>query len=114
MIQAMTSVAVLVRDAKKAAEWYHEKLGFDTDAQGHWVTVWPRGSPVRLHLCERCHEWEDDEPGGHTGIAFATDDQERTYHELKARGVDFAKDLTTEWFGTYALFKDLDGNVFWI
>lgn len=45
---------------------------------------------------------------------FQTDDKERTYRELKAKGVEFSTELTTESFGTYAIFKDLDGNEFWI
>lgn len=114
MIQGINCVAVLVRDSKKAAEWYREKLGFEVSSQGHWVTVRPPSSPMMLHLCERCEEWGDDEPGGNTGISFTTDDKERTYRELKAKGVEFAKDLTTEWFGTYAILKDLDGNGFWM
>jgi catechol 2,3-dioxygenase-like lactoylglutathione lyase family enzyme len=114
MITDTTSVAVLVSDAKKAVEWYKDKLGFEVSVQGHWVTVNPKGSKFMLHLCEKCKEWEEDRPGGQTGIAFATDNKEQTYRELKARGVVFSKELTTEWFGTYAIFKDIDGNEFWI
>jgi len=114
MIREIQCMAVLVRDAKRAAEWYREKLGFEVSVQGHWVTVAPPGSSGKLHLCERCKEWEGDSPGGNTGISFGSDDQERTYRELEAKGVEFAKDLTTEWFGTYAIFRDLDGNEFWI
>jgi uncharacterized glyoxalase superfamily protein PhnB len=115
MLQEITSVAVLVNDAKKAAQWYHEKLGFEVASmEGHWVAVKPPGSRTILHLCERCHEWENDSPGGQTGIFIATDDKEKTYRELKAKGVEFAQELTTEPFGTYAIFKDIDGNKFWI
>jgi catechol 2,3-dioxygenase-like lactoylglutathione lyase family enzyme len=114
MITDVGSVAVLVKDAKRAAEWYSEKLGFRTRIQGHWVTVKPEDSEIALHLCEKCEEWGDDTPGGQTGISFITDNQEQTYKELKAKGVEFSKELTTEWFGTYAIFKDPDGNEFWI
>ncbi len=114
MLREVTSVAVLVRDAKKATAWYRDVLGFEVAIQGHWVSAKPPGSPIVLHLCERCEEWEGDTPGGNTGIGFGSDDKERTYRELKAKGVEFAKDLTTEWFGTYAIFKDLDGNEFWM
>jgi hypothetical protein len=44
------SVPVFVRDAKKAAEWYQEKLCFETGIQGHWVAVKPRNSKIVLHL----------------------------------------------------------------
>ena len=50
--------------------------------QGHWSTTRPPGSPIMLHLCEQCKEWGDDQPGGNTGISFATDDKEQTYREL--------------------------------
>ncbi len=115
MLTEVSSVAVLVHDAKKAAAWYQEKLGFElASMQGHWVAVKPKGSKMVLHLCERCEEWGDDRPGGQTGIGFGSDDKETTYRELKEKGVPFAKDLRTEWFGTYAIFKDLDGNEFWM
>jgi catechol 2,3-dioxygenase-like lactoylglutathione lyase family enzyme len=114
MITGMRSMAILVHDAKKAAEWYREKLGFEADIQGHWVTVWPKGSNLKLHLCEKCKEWGEDSPGGQTGIQFTVDNKEQTHQELKDRGVEFSQDLTTEWYGTFAIFKDIDGNEFWI
>jgi catechol 2,3-dioxygenase-like lactoylglutathione lyase family enzyme len=114
MFTSVSSVAVLVKDAKKSAEWYREKLGFDVSIQGHWVAVKPEGSKVLVHLCEKCEEWGDDQPGGNTGISLASDDQKKAYEELKRRGVDFAVDLKTEWFGTYAIFRDPDGNEFWM
>ena len=115
MLTDVSSVAVLVQDAKKAAAWYQEKLGFElASMQGHWVAVRPKGSQMVLHLCEPCEEWGDDRPGGQTGIGFGSEDKERTYRELKEKGVEFAKDLRTEWFGTYAIFRDLDGNEFWM
>jgi lactoylglutathione lyase len=114
MITGVGSVAVLVKDSKRAAEWYREKLGFEVSIQGHWVTVKPKGSEMTLHLCEKCKEWSDDKPGGQTGISFMTNNKEQTYKELETRGVEFSQELTTEWFGTYAIFKDLDGNEFWI
>ena len=119
MLTEISSVPVLVRDAKKSAKWYSDKLGFEANVQGHWVTVKPKGSKMVIHLCEAPHrripeEWEDDRPGGNTGIGFYSDDQKKTFQELKARGVEFKKDLTTEWFGTYAIFRDPDGNEFWM
>lgn len=114
LITGIRSVAVLVNDAIKTAEWYRDKLGFEVSVNGHWVTVRPPGSSLVLHLCAKCKEWGNDRPGGQTGIMFQTDDKKRTYRELKARGVEFSTELTTEWFGTYAIFKDLDDNKFWI
>ena len=116
MFTEVASVAVLVHDAGKAAEWYRQKLGFEVSVQGHWVTAKPPASSVVLHLCGRCEDWEHDRPGGHTGIFIKTDDKEKTYKELKSRGVEFDVELTkAPWGGgKYAIFRDMDGNKFWM
>jgi catechol 2,3-dioxygenase-like lactoylglutathione lyase family enzyme len=120
MLTEISSVPVLVNDAERSAKWYNEKLGFEVNVQGHWVTVKPKGSKIVIHLCGKFKdgsipkEWEDDRPGGNTGIGFYSNDPKKTYEELKSKGVEFTKDLHTEWFGTYAMFKDPDGNEFWM
>jgi len=116
MFTEVASVAVLVHDAGKAAEWYRQKPGFEVSVQGHWVTAKPPASGVVLHLCGKCEDWEDDRPGGHTGISLKTDDKEKTYKELKSRGVEFDVELTeAPWGGgKYAIFRDMDGNKFWM
>jgi catechol 2,3-dioxygenase-like lactoylglutathione lyase family enzyme len=132
MIGGVGSVAVLVSDARKSAEWYKERLGFEiVGREGHAVFVRPKGTETPLiHLCARCEAWEDDEPGGRTGIwlscgrvtvrkdeksgllipASDPEDVKRTYLELKASGVEFSEELTTTKWGKYAIFKDPDGN----
>jgi predicted enzyme related to lactoylglutathione lyase len=116
MFNEIGSVAVLVNDAKKSAQWYQEKLGFQLDAmQGHWVAVKPPGSKTILHLCGNCQDWGDDLPGGQTGIFIKCDDKEKTYEEMKNKGVAFTVELSEfPSGGKYAVFKDLDGNEFWM
>ncbi len=114
MFSDVATVAVLVWDSKKAAKWYREKLGFEVSEQGHWVTAQLPGSSTALHLCGECEEWGDERPGGPTGILLRTVDKEKTYRELKSKGVEFAVELTdSPWGGgKYAIFRDLDGNTF--
>ncbi len=133
MITGVGSVAVLVNDARKSAEWYRDKLGFEiVENEGHTVFVKPRASQFILHLCGKCDAWEADTPGGRTGIWFHCgdftmrkdsesdqlipasnpDEVERTFHELKKRGVEFSEELTSTSWGKYAILKDLDGNEF--
>ncbi len=134
MITGLGSVAVLVHDARKSAEWYRDKLGFEiVGIEGHTVFVKPKGSQaVLLHLCGRCDAWEEDKPGGRTGIwlqcgeitirkdektgqvlpASNSENVERTYFELKRNGVEFTEELTTTDWGQYAIFSDPDGNEF--
>jgi catechol 2,3-dioxygenase-like lactoylglutathione lyase family enzyme len=104
-------VAVVVSDAKKSAKWYHEKLGFEIrDQRGHWVTVRPRGSNVLLHLCTVNGPLEP----GNTGIGFSVPDAEAEERELRAKGVEFTQPTKKEAWGTFAIFRDPDGNEFWI
>jgi len=110
MIKSIMNIAVVVSDAKKSARWYKQKLGLEVrDRKGHWITLAPKGSRVVLHLCETTpHE------KGNTGIAFLVDDLDKTYKTMVAKGVKFtSKPKKTEW-GTYAMFKDPDGNEFWL
>lgn len=134
MIIGAGSVAILVHDAEKSAEWYRSKLGFEiVGKEGHAVFVRPRGSEsTLLHLCGPCDAWGKDAPGGRTGIWFQCgaisfrkdrktgqvvpasnpEDVERTYSELKEKGVEFSEELTMTDWGKYAIFSDPDGNEF--
>lgn len=109
MFSSGFSVAVTVSDAKKAANWYKEKLGFEVStSDDHWVTAWVKGGSWRLHLCET-----DLEPGN-TGICFYSDDVKKVVSEMKDRGVKFSMDYRKSESGEVAMFDDPDGNVFWI
>ena len=108
MISKNFTTAIVVSDGKKAAKWYKDKLGFQVELEGHWVTAWPKGSACKFHLCEG-----ELEPGN-TGIGFYSDDIKKDIAALKKKGVKFSKDYTkTEW-GEFAMFDDPDGNTFWI
>jgi catechol 2,3-dioxygenase-like lactoylglutathione lyase family enzyme len=110
MINSIIDVAVVVSNSNKSAEWYKEKLGFEVrDNEGHWVTVAPRGSSLVLHLCETKPLEQ-----GNTGIAFRVDDLDKSYKEMAGRGVEFTVKPTKEEWGIYAMFKDPDGNEFWL
>lgn len=134
MITGVGSVAILVNNAKNSSEWYHNKLGFEIiGIEGHTVFVKPnRSQAPLLHLCEQCESWEQDKPGGRTGIwlqcgeitlhnnekngqllpASNPENVERTYFELKKKGVEFSEELTVTKWGKYAILKDPDGNEF--
>jgi len=103
-------VAVVVSDAKKAATWWREKLGFEIrDNEGHWVTVAAKGSETLLHLCET-----KPLEKGNTGIGFLAKDVIAEAKALEAKGVRFTKPAHKESWGAFAMFADPDGNEFWI
>lgn len=110
MIKSIMDVAVVVSNANNSAEWYKDKLGLEVrEKQGHWITVAPKASGVVLHLCETTPLEQ-----GNTGIAFYVDDLDKAYTEMSGKGVEFTtKPKKTEW-GSFAMFKDPDGNEFWL
>lgn len=111
MISKQFSIAVVVSDAKRSAEWFKEKIGLMPSFEGHWVTVRARGSNWRIHLCQT--ENYGVEPGN-TGIAFYCENIEKEVRRLKGRGAEFSKDLTEAKWGKYAMIRDPDGNEYWL
>lgn len=111
---AIADVAVTVKDAKAAAKWWQEALGFDTHTigpeGGHALMIAPAGERFVLHLCEGF----DPDPPGNTGIAFMTDDIDAVVGRMERYGVQFSEPLQRQSWGASAKFSDPDGNIFWL
>ena len=98
-------------DLDRAKRWYQDKLGFEIrEHQGHWITVGPKNENLAFHLCEGLYPLEP----GNSGISFLSKDVKREEASLRKLGVEFATPTTAEDWGTYAMFKDPDGNEFYI
>lgn len=110
MISGIRDVAIVVSDSQKSLKWYTEVLGLEArDTQGHWITVAPKGSATVLHLCEG-----EELERGNTGIALLAEDIEKTFNELKAKGVKFPHPPKDDGWGVYAQLEDPDGNIIWL
>jgi uncharacterized glyoxalase superfamily protein PhnB len=110
---ALADCAVVVSDAKAAAQWWSDKLGFavrTVGTDGHAVMVAPPGDRFVLHLCEGFGQLEP----GNSGIAFVTDDIDQLVLKMRAAGVEFPEPLEKRPWGGRAKFADPDGNVFWL
>ncbi|MES2678634.1 MAG: VOC family protein [Bacteroidota bacterium] len=130
MITKMTHACVYVLNQDSAYDFYVNKLGFKviTDAPmgpgARWLTVAPPEQPeLEITLFpvvespvfpkETVKTMTDLIKKGTFGPAvFTCNDIYATYEELKARGVEFKKAPTKEFYGTEALFKDDSGNWF--
>lgn len=111
LMMRLSTIALVVSDGKKSAKWYQEKLGFEIrDHQGHWITVAPKKENVAFHLCEGFYDLEP----GNSGISFLAKDVKKEEEALRKLGVEFTTATTKEDWGTYAMFKDPDGNEFWL
>lgn len=129
MISKMTHSSIFVLDQESARDFYVNKLGFTvtTDvpmgADGRWLTVTPPDqpgfeiilSPVSrsMYSKETTESLKELVKKGTFGLAvFTSKDIFATYEELKAKGVEFTKPPTKEFYGTEAIFKDDSGNWF--
>ena len=102
------TVAVVVRNEKRAMKWWKEKIGFRVVTSfPHWVAVAPRGANVHLHLCP------DSRPEkGNTGFMFSTPDAAKEEARLRKKGVKITHPVKKEDWGTIFWFADPDGNEF--
>ncbi|GAC1528289.1 MAG: glyoxalase superfamily protein [Chloroflexota bacterium] len=117
MISAVRSVGLYIGDQDRAKEFWTNTMGFellqDTPmgedfGGGRWIEVTPPDKNIILVL------FTQDEARGQIGtfsnVIFTADDIEKTYEELRSRGVEFAEPPTKQFWGWWAVFKDPDGN----
>ncbi len=116
MITQIKLVSIPVRDQNRALDFYTEKLGFTIitdqpfDAKQRWIELRIPQAETRVALFTP--EGHENRIGGFTNISFATDDVDKTYVALKARGVKFRSPPEKQPWGTFAMFEDSEGNQF--
>jgi catechol 2,3-dioxygenase-like lactoylglutathione lyase family enzyme len=116
MMKGIKFVSVPVRDQDRALEFYTKKLGMRVitdspyDDTQRWIELGiPRADTKLVLFTTPEHERLI---GGPLNITFVADDVVATAAELKARGVEFVQDPQKADWGTAAIFKDCDGNLF--
>lgn len=130
MINRITHSSVYVLNQDSAYDFYVNKLGFEvrTDApmgkDARWLTVGPKDQPdfemVLMPIMEgMMYDKETAQQlremvrkGTFGGGVLECADLNATYEELKAKGVEFLKPPTKEFYKLEAVFKDDSGNWF--
>lgn len=130
MIQRLSHATIYVLDQESARQFYVDKLGFEVatdfmmEGGFRWLTVRAPGQPgVEIILmpaeaspmmdAEISAKLQELVRAGAMGTGvFQTDDCQRTYEELRARGVEFMQPPTEQMYGIEATFKDDSGNWF--
>ena len=118
------STPLIVNDKAEALRFFTEKLGIEkkvdvTDHGYRWLTVGPKGQDMQLELwqvgsygpTEPSKSWK---PGNAPPIVLLVDDCYKAFAELKAKGVQFTRELEEYPQGVSATFSDPDGNRFTI
>ena len=131
MLRELQYVQVWVHDQDEALAFYTAKLGMElredvtVPEMGNfrWVSVGIPGQKVAITLMAipgpPVFEEETREQvqkllakGASGGLFFSTDDIQKTYEELKSRGVEFTQEPTEQPYGVDAGFRDASGNHF--
>jgi catechol 2,3-dioxygenase-like lactoylglutathione lyase family enzyme len=116
MIKAVEFVSIPVKDQDQALDFYTKRLGFQilTDQPfgggQRWIELSIPGGETRVVLFTP--PGHESRIGTFSNITFLSDNVEKTYEDLSARGVEFQQPPRKEHWGTSAIFLDPDGNVF--
>ena len=116
MIKQIKFVTIPVQDQKRALDFYTEKLGFTIitdqpfDGNQRWIELRIPKAETRIALFTP--KGQEERIGSFTGISYHCEDVEQTFGELSARGVSFDAPPKKEPWGTFATFKDSEGNSF--
>jgi catechol 2,3-dioxygenase-like lactoylglutathione lyase family enzyme len=132
MLKQLTHVQVWVHDQDEALAFYTEKLGMElreditVPEMGNfrWLSVGVPGQEnvsITLMAIPGPPVFEEETrdqiqkllaKGASGGLFFQTDDAQKTYEELKGRGVEFTQEPTEQPYGIDAGFRDTSGNHF--
>ncbi|HLL52435.1 MAG TPA: VOC family protein [Myxococcaceae bacterium] len=116
MIDRVKFISIPVKDQGRALEFYTKRLGFTvtTDAPmgpgQRWIELAIPGAQTGLVLFTP--PGHEDRVGTMVNLAFESRELEKTFEELKGKGVEIAQPLQTQPWGTSFIFKDPDGNSF--
>ncbi|MBM7791253.1 VOC family protein [Tenggerimyces flavus] len=125
MITGFALVCLNVLDLDEAKTFYVDTLGFkegiDMERDGfRWLTVYPPQQDLPMMLVVPDAPVVDGETAeqlrgliakGYLGLgSMATDDCWATFHELKAKGVEFIEEPEDRFYGIDAAFRDPSGN----
>lgn len=116
MITHVKFVSIPTRDQDRALKFWTDQVGFTlftdqpfSDSQ-RWIELAIGDSDT--HFVLFTPDGHEERIGGSFNGALACDDVAATYRQLSERGVRFDSEPRKEHWGTFATFRDPDGNQF--
>ena len=122
MNQSLGLISLVVKDYDEAIKFYTSTLDFELvedtyipEQDKRWVVVRPKGhSGSNLLLAKASTPEQNAHIGNQTGgrvfLFLYTDNFWRDYESFKSKGIEFIREPQKEYYGTFAVFKDLYGN----
>jgi catechol 2,3-dioxygenase-like lactoylglutathione lyase family enzyme len=111
MIKSFQCINISSKDIATLVEFYNGKLGIPIISEGYGdydgiELGFIKDAPV---ICI----WDENKWGAYEGkvtLVFKTDGLERTYSELKTKGLNVEPPLVADWGGMEIRMKDPDNN----
>ncbi len=121
MTRHLHAVALVVPDYEPALAFYVGKLGFvlredvKLSVKKRWVVIAPdETSATNILLAKAVGARQEaaigDQFGGRVGMFLHTDDFDRDYADMLAKGVAFEEEPRSEDYGKVAVWRDPFGN----
>ncbi|MCK4934798.1 MAG: VOC family protein [Simkaniaceae bacterium] len=116
MISQIGEVTIPVTDQNRAVEFYTKCLNFEVahdipfDENQRWIELKIPGTETAIVLFTM--EGHQDRIGTLSNIVFNCENLEDTFEKMTQNGIEFVQNPTKESWGSFALFKDPDGNIF--
>jgi predicted enzyme related to lactoylglutathione lyase len=116
MIKQLKFVSVPTRDQDRAVAFWTEKVGFKVATDQpmgpgqRWIELSIPGAQTGLVLFTP--PGQEDRVGSFFNGSFACDDVDYSYRQMLAKGVEFDSPPEKQPWGTFAKFRDPDGNTF--
>lgn len=121
MTQTIAIFTIVVPDYDAGIDFYVNALGFELledtprSPTKRWVRVAPKGAETAILLAKADGPAQDaaigNQTGGRVGFFLHTDDFERDYQAMKAKGVTFKEAPRHEAYGSVVVFQDPWGNL---
>jgi predicted enzyme related to lactoylglutathione lyase len=114
MITQVKFVSIAVSDQQRALDFFTQKLGFKITTDQpmgpgqRWIELKVGRAETGVVLFTP--PGHEDRIGSFVNLSFQCDNVQKTFEELRDRGVEFAQEAKTEPWGTSAIFRDPDGN----
>ena len=124
MRQSLKHVALIVRDYDEAISFFVELVGFKLVADEYqpeqdkrWVLIAPPGAGpdgASILLARAANDEQaaaiGNQSGGRVFLFLETDDFDRDFLAMTAKGIRFIREPATQAYGKVAVFEDLYGN----
>ena len=114
MINRLKFVSIPCDDQERALSFWRDRMGFKVatdhpfNDKQRWIELKIPGAETEVVLFTA----DGAKAGGFFNGAFTCDNIQKTYEELKSRGVEFVQPPKTEPWGTSSIFRDSEGNSF--